>query len=103
MDEVWALLLDGPGTFEAARDTCECADIRHLLRKLPGAELAPCFGHAWVPIHRVADIDSTVAVTVLRTGKKKTVNVTVGELEKAEQNGLLDDKHSAYVLRDRVC
>mmetsp|Transcript_84992 Transcript_84992/g.147453 ORF Transcript_84992/g.147453 Transcript_84992/m.147453 type:complete len:276 (-) Transcript_84992:99-926(-) len=56
----WALLLDGCGTFEPARDKWECADIRPLLRKLPGASLAPCFGHAWMPAADVRSIDASV-------------------------------------------
>lgn len=56
----WALLLDGPGGFDAARDAFECADIAPLLPRLPGAELAPSFGHAWVPTSRLHEIDSSI-------------------------------------------
>lgn len=56
----WALLLDGSGTFESARDKWECADIRPLLPKLPGATSAPCFGHAWMLAADAQCIDSSV-------------------------------------------
>lgn len=56
----WALLLDGPGSFGPALDTCECADITAVLPELPGAEPAPCFGHAWVPAARTREFGAAV-------------------------------------------
>lgn len=57
----WLLLLSGPGTFETAEDGWkECADISTLLPSLPGAQLAPCFGHAWLPANRINEIPESV-------------------------------------------
>ena len=58
----WVLLLSGSGTFiEAAEDgRKECADISTLLPSLPGAQLAPCFGHAWLPANCVNEIPESV-------------------------------------------
>eukprot|EP00434_Breviolum_minutum_P009241 symbB.v1.2.008144.t1/scaffold509.1/size193965/14 len=57
----WLLLLSGPGTFETAEDgRKECADISTLLPSLPGAQLAPCFGHAWLPANRINEIPEFV-------------------------------------------
>ncbi|CAE7442674.1 unnamed protein product [Symbiodinium necroappetens] len=53
----WVLLLDGPGTFEKSMDgERECEDISLALPRLPGAEAAECFGHAWVPAWRLHEI-----------------------------------------------
>ena len=58
----WVLLLSGPGTFlETSLDgAAECADISGLLPSLPGARLAPCWGHAWVDAERVNEIPRSV-------------------------------------------
>jgi len=74
----WVLLLNGPGTFDRARDACECADIAPLLSKLPGAELAPCFGHAWVPMFRIQHMDTSIP---LMGGLLRRVSEAVAALE----------------------
>eukprot|EP00438_Fugacium_kawagutii_P022859 Skav226455 [mRNA] locus=scaffold1781:4607:6671:+ [translate_table: standard] len=58
----WLLLLSGSGSFlETSLDgSLECADISTLLPQLPGARLAPCFGHAWVEAERVSEIPTSV-------------------------------------------
>lgn len=58
----WLLLLSGSGTFlETSLDgSLECADISTLLPHLPGAQRAPCFGHAWVEAERVNEIPTSV-------------------------------------------
>lgn len=75
----WALLLDGPGTFAPARDVCECADIAPLCKsKLPGARLAPCFGHAWLPTSSMQHVDSAVP---LMGGLLRRVSEAVAAVE----------------------
>ncbi|CAK9101805.1 unnamed protein product [Durusdinium trenchii] len=56
----WVLLLSGPGTFVAAKDSAECADISRMLPHLPSAKLAPCFGHAWMEAARVPELPKSV-------------------------------------------
>lgn len=56
----WVLLLHGSGTFLAPKDPDSCADIAPLLPKLPGAVLAPCFGHAWVPLKQLKRIHGSL-------------------------------------------
>jgi Ca2+-binding EF-hand superfamily protein/8-oxo-dGTP pyrophosphatase MutT (NUDIX family) len=52
----FVLLLDGSGSFGTAADASGNADFGPMLDKIPFAVLAPCFGHAWVPIERLHEI-----------------------------------------------
>mmetsp|Transcript_97120 Transcript_97120/g.182647 ORF Transcript_97120/g.182647 Transcript_97120/m.182647 type:complete len:485 (-) Transcript_97120:146-1600(-) len=80
----WALLLEGSGTFVDETEDPIVADIAPLMKDLPDAELAPRFGHAWVPVSRLHDISletpmmwglrakaSEAVTTVLRVGKRQ--------------------------------
>jgi len=56
----WVLLLQGSGTFTAARDASDCADIASILGLIPGAVAAPCFGHFWMPVGRIHEIPDAI-------------------------------------------
>eukprot|EP00927_Polykrikos_kofoidii_P054024 TRINITY_DN48519_c0_g1_i1.p1 TRINITY_DN48519_c0_g1~~TRINITY_DN48519_c0_g1_i1.p1 ORF type:complete len:241 (-),score=18.12 TRINITY_DN48519_c0_g1_i1:57-779(-) len=58
----WVVELDGAGTFEAhAEDAHECDDIRPLIPSLPiGTFAAHSFGHAWVPVRRLHELDPSL-------------------------------------------
>lgn len=89
----WVLLLEGSGTFVDEKDDPIVGDIAPMLKDLPDAELAPRFGHAWVPVSRLHDIDldtpmmwglraraSEAVTTILRVGKRQEQKEQIGQV-----------------------
>merc|ERR1740121_3197781 len=57
----YVLLLDEPRFEPCAKDRWECDDIRKSLPFLPASSTAAdCFGHAWVPVDCLGEIDESL-------------------------------------------
>lgn len=79
-EDWWALVLEGSGCFiDDQAESPALADITPLLATISDAELAPSFGHAWVPVKRLHDIPLEAPVM---HGLRRKVGEAVLELSR---------------------
>eukprot|EP00929_Paragymnodinium_shiwhaense_P009144 TRINITY_DN11319_c0_g1_i2.p1 TRINITY_DN11319_c0_g1~~TRINITY_DN11319_c0_g1_i2.p1 ORF type:complete len:183 (+),score=39.77 TRINITY_DN11319_c0_g1_i2:757-1305(+) len=88
----WVLLLDGEGLYEAATTVQECADISNVLHQLPGASVAPCFGHAWLPVQSVDYISEELP---LMGGLQYRIKGAAQHLQRARPKGAVQQNATA--------
>lgn len=62
----WTVHLLSPGTFEPTRDYTDSVDVGAVLKWLPCALPAPCYGHIWIPLDRLGEGCVPLMVGLLR-------------------------------------